>query len=120
MMDLVHGKRFRVVVAAAAIGLVFATCVRPVAAAEVRFEQLDGVGSPRPPPQLNKIGVLQIGRKSRKNILILNPGTSASAAYFVPLAKTVVQKARSWQIWAVERRENLLEDHSVLDRAKAG
>ena len=23
-------------------------------------------------------------------------------------------------MWAVERRENLLEDHSVLDQAKAG
>src|SRR5262249_1897993 len=55
-----------------------------------------------------------------KNILILNPGTSASAAYFAPLAKTVVGKAKGWQVWAVERRENLLEDHSVLDRAKTG
>jgi hypothetical protein len=122
MTDLRHGKWFRVALAAAAIGLASATLAQPVAAAEVkvRFQQLDGFESPGTPSQLNKVGVLQIGRKSRKNILILNPGTSASAAYFVPLAKTVVQKARSWQIWAVERRENLLEDHSVLDRAKAG
>jgi hypothetical protein len=122
MTDLRHGKWFRVALAAAAIGLASATLAQPVAAAEVRvrFQQLDGFESPGTPSQLNKVGVLQIGRKSRKNILILNPGTSASASYFVPLAKTVVQKARSWQIWAVERRENLLEDHSVLDRAKAG
>ena len=28
--------------------------------------------------------------------------------------------APGWQVWAVERRENLLEDHSMLDRAKHG
>ena len=53
-------------------------------------------------------------------MLVLNPGTSASAAYFAPLAKDVVAKAKGWQVWAVERRENLLEDHSVLNRVKAG
>ena len=51
---------------------------------------------------------------------MLNPGTSASAAYFAPLARSVVAKAKGWQVWAVERRENLLEDQSVADRAKAG
>src|SRR5262249_16524402 len=54
------------------------------------------------------------------NVLVLNPGTSASAAYFAPLAKDIVAKAKGWQVWAVERWENLLEDHSVLDRAKDG
>jgi hypothetical protein len=53
-------------------------------------------------------------------VLILNPGTSASAAYFVPLAKDVVTRTKGWQVWAVERRENLLEDHSMFNKAKAG
>ena len=48
------------------------------------------------------------------------PGTSASAAYFEPLAKTITAKNPGWQVWSVERRENLLEDHSVADAAKAG
>jgi pimeloyl-ACP methyl ester carboxylesterase len=86
----------------------------------VKFERLDGFVSPGTPPEYNKVGVLEIGRKNAKNILVLNPGTSASASYFAPLAKTVVEKVKGWQVWAVERRENLLEDHSVLDRAKAG
>jgi hypothetical protein len=38
----------------------------------------------------------------------------------VPLAKALVKQAKGWQVWSVERRENLLEDQSVLDRAKAG
>ncbi|HEY0631732.1 MAG TPA: hypothetical protein VGC98_06735, partial [Thermoleophilaceae bacterium] len=44
----------------------------------------------------------------------------ASAAYFAPLARDIVKRAKTWQVWAVERRENLLEDHSVLNRLKAG
>jgi len=94
----------------------------PVARADdtVRFERLAGFPSPGTPASLNKVGVLEIGTRTARNILVLNPGTSASAAYFAPLAKTVVEKAPSWQVWAVERRENLLEDHSVLDRAKDG
>jgi Alpha/beta hydrolase family len=94
----------------------------PVARADdaVRFERLAGFPSPGTPASLNKVGVLEIGTRTARNILVLNPGTSASAAYFAPLAKTIVEKAPSWQVWAVERRENLLEDHSVLDRAKDG
>ena len=51
---------------------------------------------------------------------MLNPGTSASAAYFAPLARDLTKKAPGWQVWAVERRENLLEDQSVYDRLKTG
>jgi hypothetical protein len=51
---------------------------------------------------------------------VLNPGTSASAAYFAPLGKTIVERLPGWQVWAVERRENQLEDHSVVDEAKDG
>src|SRR4029077_12102458 len=106
---------------AAIIALAFAVVV-PAARSEVpvRFVRLDGFAAPGTPPELNKVGVLQIGRKNARNILVLNPGTSASAAYFAPMAKTVVQQARGWAVWAVERRENLLEDHSVLNLAKEG
>src|SRR5581483_2596255 len=87
---------------------------------EVAFERIDGFVSPGTPPELNKVGILEIGPPGADNVLVLNPGTSASAAYFAPLAKTVVEKAHGWQVWAVERRENQLEDHSVLDQAKDG
>ncbi len=39
-------------------------------------------------------------------------------AYFVPLAKWIVSKTTGWQVWAVERRENLLEDQSELNLYK--
>jgi pimeloyl-ACP methyl ester carboxylesterase len=108
-------------VLAAAIGFA-CLAVMPAAAAEVavRFVTLAGFPSPGTPDELNKVGVIQVGKRGAKHVLILNPGTSASAAYFVPLAKTVVEKVKGWQVWSVERRENFLEDHSVLDRAKQG
>src|SRR5207249_4862895 len=88
--------------------------------AAVRFRRRHAVRASGTPARLEKVGVLEIGPRSARNVLVLNPGTSASAAYFAPLAKTVVSKAKGWQVWAVERRENQLEDHSVLDRAKRG
>jgi hypothetical protein len=90
------------------------------ATAKQRFERIAGVKSAGTPAKYDKVGVLEFGRASARNILILNPGTSASAAYFAPLARTIVAREKGWQVWAVERRENLLEDHSVLDRVKSG
>jgi len=125
MVSSTKVRRFALLAAIAALAV--AGFARPAAAApsrgtgiDVRFVQLDGYEAPGTPPELNRVGVIEVGPRNARNILILNPGTSASAAYFVPLAKTIVEKVRSWQVWAVERRENLLEDHSVLDRAKEG
>ena len=53
-------------------------------------------------------------------MLVLEPGTSAGSAYFVPLAKWIVAKTHGWQVWSVERRENLVEDQSELNLAKQG
>jgi pimeloyl-ACP methyl ester carboxylesterase len=87
---------------------------------EVRFTRMQGYAAPGTPADLNKVGILQIGDPKARSVLVLNPGTSASASYFAPLAKTIVELLPNWQVWSVERRENLLEDHSVLDRAKDG
>ncbi|HEY1594900.1 MAG TPA: hypothetical protein VGF74_05875 [Thermoleophilaceae bacterium] len=97
--------------------------VVPQAAAakvNVRFQRIAGVHSPGTPAKYNKVGILKTGAPRAKNILVLNPGTSASAAYFEPLAKSLVGKLKNWQVWAVERRENLLEDQSMLTKAKEG
>ena len=85
-----------------------------------RFERIAGFDAPGTPAKYDRVGILKVGPKRAPNILVLNPGTSASAAYFVPLAQDVARKAKGWQVWAVERRENLLEDQSVLNRAKRG
>ena len=94
----------------------------PVSLAKVpvSFERIEGLASPGTPAKYNKVGILKVGPAEARNVLVLNPGTSASAAYFAPLARDVVSRAKGWQVWAVERRENLLEDHSVFNLAKRG
>lgn len=72
------------------------------------------------PARYDKVGMLKIGPSSARNVLVFEPGTSAGSTYFVPLARWIVSKVPGWQVWSVERRENLLEDQSVFDRAKAG
>jgi pimeloyl-ACP methyl ester carboxylesterase len=86
----------------------------------VRFERIQGYAAPGTPAQYNKVGILKTGSPRARNVLVLNPGTSASASYFEPLAKSLTQQLHGWQVWAVERRENQLEDQSVFDQAKQG
>ncbi|NGN68120.1 hypothetical protein G5C51_29995 [Streptomyces sp. A7024] len=87
----------------------------------VSFGWMDGYQDPATPARLNKVGVLKAGYAAARNVLVLVPGTSAGAAYFLPLARDIVERTRGrWQVWAVERRENGLEDHSMLDAVKAG
>jgi pimeloyl-ACP methyl ester carboxylesterase len=69
---------------------------------------------------LNQVGVIKVGSKKAKNVIVFEPGTSAGAAYIVPFAKSLVEKLPNWQVWSVERRENLLEDQSFLIKAKKG
>lgn len=88
---------------------------------EVRLTWMDGFDEPSTPDELDRVGVLKVGPRSARNVLVLNPGTSAGAAYFRPLAEDIVRQTRGrWQVWSVERRENLLEDQSMADRAKRG
>ncbi len=91
----------------------------PAAASQpLRVTWLDGVDAPGTPAKYDKVGVIKVGAPGAKNVLVLEPGTSAGGAYFVPLAQWIVSQAPGWQVWSVERRENLLEDQSVIDEVK--
>ncbi len=79
-----------------------------------------GFRAPGTPLKYDRVGVIKVGSPSARNVLVLEPGTSAAAAYFVPFAKWVVAAAPNWQVWSVERRENLLDDQSELNLAKEG
>src|SRR5215472_14483214 len=87
----------------------------------VQFSWMPGFEDPATPHTLNQVGVLKIGSPFARNVLILVPGTSAGTAYFKPLAKDIVNRTFGrWQGWSVERRENQLEDQSVVDQYKQG
>src|ERR1019366_9159617 len=90
------------------------------ASAALKVTWMQGYVAPGTPASLDRVGVIKVGPRSARNVLVLEPGTSAGGGYFVPFAEWVVAHARGWQVWSVERRENLLEDQSMLNRAKAG
>lgn len=71
---------------------------------------------------LNKVGIIKVSPtgEDATNVLVLEPGTSAAAAYFVPFAKSLVAATKGWQVWAVERRENYLENQRELNKYKRG
>ncbi len=81
---------------------------------------MPGYQDPSTPSQYNRVGVIKVGARAARNVLVLEPGTSAGSTYFVPLARWITSVLPNWQVWSVERRENLLEDQSVIDEAKAG
>ena len=89
-------------------------------APSLRVTWMPSYTAPGTPAQYDKVGVLKVGPSSAKNVLVLEPGTSAGSAYFVPLAKWIVSETPGWQVWSVERRENLLEDQSELNLFKEG
>jgi hypothetical protein len=85
----------------------------------VELTTLDGYDA-RGPARYDKVGVVKVGPAKARHVLVLEPGTSAGAGYFIPLARDLVRRLPGWQVWAVERRENRFEDRSVLDRVRAG
>jgi pimeloyl-ACP methyl ester carboxylesterase len=112
------GRAGRFGLASIAVAVAFAVGTPSAGAAS--FTRVDGYDDPATPDALDKVGVLKEGPSSARKVLILVPGTSASAAYFQPLAQDIVSKTKDWQVWSVERRENILEDHSMADRVKRG
>jgi pimeloyl-ACP methyl ester carboxylesterase len=86
----------------------------------VTVQYMPGYPAPGTPESLDKVGVVKVGSPSARNVLVLEPGTSAGGGYFVPLAKWITERLPGWQVWSVERRENLLEDQSELNLAKQG
>jgi pimeloyl-ACP methyl ester carboxylesterase len=94
------------------------TTASTTATTPLKVTWMKGFDAPDTPAKYNRVGIIKVGSPTAKNVLVLEPGTSAGGAYFVPLARSVVQKQPDWQVWSVERRENLLEDQSHLDRYK--
>jgi pimeloyl-ACP methyl ester carboxylesterase len=100
-----------------ALAVICLTAAAP-ASAKLGVTWMKGFAARGTPAKYNKVGVIKVGAPRARNVLVLEPGTSAGAAYFVPLAKWIVSRAPGWQVWSVERRENLLEDQSELNLAK--
>ncbi len=91
-----------------------------MASSTLKTTWMKGAKAPGTPKTFDKVGVIKIGSKKAKNVLVIEPGTSGGGAYFVQLAKWLNELAPEWQVWAVERRENLLEEQKEIDKFKQG
>ena len=98
--------------------IVIALACAPVASAD-RVFTVKGASAPGP-AKYDRVRVIEQGPRHARNVLVLVPGTSGGAAYFHPVAADIVKRLKGWRVWSVDHRENLLEDHSVLDKALAG
>ena len=91
------------------------------AGAKVSFQRIAGFKSPGTPAKYDKVGILKIGSPKRAQRPRPQPRDVGERGVLRAAgAGASSPRRRSWQVWAVERRENLLEDQSVFDRAKAG
>ena len=108
------------IAASGAILALFALGAGAASASPLHVTWMRGAAPAGTPARYDKVGVLKIGPSSARNVLVLEPGTSAGSTYFVPLARWIISKVPGWQVWSVERRENLLEDQSAFNLAKAG
>ncbi len=90
----------------------------PAALEAVHVEKnvIPGSLEPHTPPEFNKAIYLRYFASSAKPraILVLMPGFLGGAQNFDRLARTIVSSDPSLEVWAVDRRSNLLEDHSRL------
>ena len=109
------------VVAGAIVGPGFAVAAAGVPSARpLRVTWIPGFRVAGTPAVYDRVGILKIGPASAKNVLVFEPGTQAGSGYIVPLAEWLARTLRGWQVWSIERRENLFEDQSLLTKAKEG
>ena len=111
-MNVVRRGSLALAVATVALGL----CMSGSASAKLNVMTLKGTPAPGTPAMYNKFKVVKQGPAKAKKILLLEPGTSAGATNFRPLGNALVKRLKGWQVWSIERRENLLEDHSMLEK----
>jgi hypothetical protein len=81
-------RAFVVCVSCAALAVFAAT-----ARADLKVDWMRGAPSPGTPARYDEVGVIKVGSPAARNVLVLEPGTSAGAAYFVPLAQWIASRA---------------------------
>jgi pimeloyl-ACP methyl ester carboxylesterase len=78
-------------------------------------------GAPGPgPSKYDKVFVTKFGPKSAKRVLVLMPGYYGGAGDFTLDARELVKRVPGLQVWAVDRRSQVLEDTSRFADALAG
>ena len=85
----------------------------------VRVERhiIDGFNEPHTPSEFNKAIYLRFfsGETAKpRAIIVLMPGIFGGATNFDRMARTIISQDKTLEVWAIDRRSNLLEDHRKL------
>jgi pimeloyl-ACP methyl ester carboxylesterase len=74
---------------------------------------IKGAAAPGP-AKYDRLTAWTYGPAKAKTVLVLVPGTSGGAGSVVPVARDIAKRVPGLQVWAVDRREEAFEDHSVF------
>jgi hypothetical protein len=88
----------------------------PASPAATRIPGVPAAG----PSKYDASHVTKIGPASAKTVLVLMPGYSGGAGDFTFVGRDLVQRVPGLQVWAVDRRSQVLEDTSVFERGLRG
>ncbi len=78
------------------------------------------VSLPGTPAKYNKVFITKYGPSRAKKVLLLIPGTNGGAENFSLVGPELARQVRGLQVWAMDRREQALEDNSMMIKALAG
>ena len=96
------------------------TSVFSVQGVPVPATDIQGSPIPATPAKYDKVTVRRFGSPSATNVLVLVPGLDAAAGYFDIVGPYLATHVPNLQVWGVDRREDALEDNSVLLRVLNG
>ncbi|MDQ5834217.1 MAG: hypothetical protein M3550_14355 [Actinomycetota bacterium] len=92
-------------------GLLFAA---PAAAVD-RYVTMQVPPAPGP-AKYDKVFVQQLGPAEARNVMVLVPGTNGGAGGITPVARDIVRRVPSTQVWIVDRRQQAFEDTAVFEQ----
>ena len=101
--------------------IVAAGCLAISAAPAAAADKLVAYASEGPgPEQFDRVQTRQIGPRKADRVLVLMPGTIGGAGDFTLIARDLVKRVDDLQVWAIDRRSQVLEDTSVFAAALDG
>jgi pimeloyl-ACP methyl ester carboxylesterase len=98
----------------AALSLTLAASAGAAAPTVVKVGSLPGT-----PAKYNKVFITKYGPSSAKKVLLLIPGTNGGAENFALVGPELAKKVPGLQVWAMDRREQALEDNSMMQKVLA-
>jgi hypothetical protein len=89
-------------------------CAAPAAAID-RYVPMKAPPAPGP-AKYDRVWVKQLGPAGADRVVVLVPGTLGGAGGIVPVARDIVARVPSTQVWILDRRQQAFEDTSVFEQ----